>query len=134
MRKPSPDWNGLKRLRDGDKICGYSRDENGVPFYSKDLFWWNGHALPFTESDAWVGHRDDNDRPLFVNDIITVKSGRWFPRSRAYRVAEERGNFVLVDLQVGLRSSVDILKKARKVRFLSFTFLNPDLSDTAPMN
>lgn len=115
----------LQRLRNGEKIAGYRREEAGRSYYSKDLFWWNGTAIAYEKADACIGRYDNRQRPLFVNDIIKVKHGGIFPRTQHYSIIEKTGSPELVHLQTGLSFGLDILKKVKHVQFVSYTFLNP---------
>lgn len=115
----------LERLRNGTKIAGYRREESGRLYFSKDLFWWNGTAIQHEQVDVCIGRYDNRQRPLFVNDIIKVKHGGFFPRTQHYAIVQLADRSGLVHLQSGLSFDLEILEKVKHVQFVSYTFLNP---------
>ena len=65
----------LFRLRRSNEILGYLRlYANGRKNYSKDQFWWGGKPIEYTEKDMHAGILDRNNRPLFENDIVLMRS------------------------------------------------------------
>ena len=122
---------GLKRLRVGKKIVGYERQENQAPFYSKDLFWWNGERLPHSEIDRAIGLRDKNNRYVFINDIIEVDTGKRFRGKKMYRIAEYQGKVGLIALKGDKHKELEHLLEIRSFEVLSFTFLHDDIPDSS---
>lgn len=60
------------RLRIGETIVGYLRQEGSRNYYSTDGLWWNGIPLPYELADRFSGIRDKNNRMLYEKDVVSV--------------------------------------------------------------
>lgn len=119
--------SSLQRLRIEHRIIGYRRLENGTPFFSKDLFWWDGTRLPYTLLDDATIYRTKSNRILFENDIIEVTEKSWFGMNhskRQFRVAKENNTFVLIDLNKDSIEPLNYLESVLHYDFLSYVFIN----------
>ncbi len=91
----------LFRLRIDQSIQGYMKlFSNGVINYSKDQFWWHGDEIEYEEKDQFSGQLDRNNRPLFENDVVAMRTtNRAQPKSNCFLYFDsERGSFVLAQL------------------------------------
>ncbi|MFT5981521.1 MAG: hypothetical protein ACI898_002301 [Flavobacteriales bacterium] len=120
----------LQRLRIGHQIMGYRRLENDTAFFSKDLFWWDGINLPFTNIDEATRFKTKTNRVLFVNDIIEVTESSWFGLNHSkkqFRIANENDSQVLINIKDNSYESMDYLNDVLHYSFLSYVFINPDV-------
>lgn len=121
--------DSLQRLRIAHRIIGYRRVEQGVSFFSKDLFWWDGTLLPFTETDDATTFKTQENRVLFENDIIEVIEKNWLGIHRVkkqFRIAKTDGELALIELNTNQRQSLNYLQDVAHFSFMSYTFINKE--------
>lgn len=62
------------RLRNDDKVVGYSKQINSSVFYSKDNYGWSGHKIDSNIFDCFTGLFDLNRRAIYAEDILEFKN------------------------------------------------------------
>lgn len=113
----------LQRIRNGDRIIGYLRHDLNHVFFSKDMFWWNGHIPAYNEVDTSIGRRDARGRELFEHDIVRTTFRPFWKKARLMRTASRGGQCWLLDLDSNFRVSTDD-PAIERLEFVSHTFLN----------
>jgi hypothetical protein len=121
------------RLRQGEHIVGYLRVVGSTHFYSKDSFWWNGEPISHEAKDAWTGLKDRNNTHLYSGDIVEfepipgedldmgamlLRDGIWVLKS------------VTTDTEYPIHALGLSLYQGKDVRWLSYLFLNEELSES----
>lgn len=127
MNRVTASFNHLRRLRNGKRIVGYARIENGQLFYSRDCFWWNGIAVEHSEKDEHCGYRTVDARLIFSDDIVTFEPRRWYERRQYYLVCRDLNGWHLKQLFGSRVLSLSALDNAKQLKVVSHGFLQEDL-------
>lgn len=116
-------FHDLRRLREGVRVRGYARVEQGTTYYSRDLFWWTGIQIRHTEEDPFCGRKDLANRPLFHQDIVHFRKPGWFNRGKHFLIEHCEGSWQLRSWRSGKIYPFSLLDTCRELRFVSFAFL-----------
>jgi len=120
----------LRRLRQDKKICGYARIEQGVAFYSRDMFWWRGEVIPHTERDQYSGYTDQKQRRIFEHDLIALERKGWFKRVKDYyAVVMTPVGFILQGMHGNKSHPIAYLDTILRWEWAGYAFLLPQHAD-----
>jgi hypothetical protein len=120
----------LRRLRQDKKICGYARIEQGVVFYSRDMFWWRGEAIPHNERDQYSGYTDQKQRRIFEHDLIALERKGWFKRVKDYyAVVMTPVGFILQGMHGNKSHPIAYLDTILRWEWAGYAFLLPQHAD-----
>lgn len=114
----------LRRLRLGKKICGYARIEQGVAFYSRDMFWWRGEVIQHQERDQYSGYTDQKQRRIFEQDLIALERRGWFKRVKDYyAVVMTPVGFILKGMHGNRSHPISYLDSVVRWEWAGYAFL-----------